>query len=155
MKQAKQTGFTLIELIVVIVLLGILAATALPRFVNLGGDARMAVMQGVAGSMQSANAQIYATAVALGLQNLAASNLTAAQLGTTNAVAIAYGYASNATNLANAMTLTPAANFTVTAAAIQAAQAGTPANCQVGYTAATSTTVPPVYTVTVSPNGCQ
>ncbi|WP_296001046.1 type II secretion system protein [Rugamonas sp.] len=53
-RKQGQAGFTLIELIVVIVILGILAATALPKFANLGGDARVASLNAARGALQSA-----------------------------------------------------------------------------------------------------
>lgn len=61
MKRTMQAGFTLIELVVVIVILGILAAVAIPQFTDLGNDARAAVGQAACGALQSSAVLLYAT----------------------------------------------------------------------------------------------
>jgi MSHA pilin protein MshA len=54
-RRRKSAGFTLIELVVVIVVLGILAATAIPKFVDIQTEARIAAVQGFAGGLRSAS----------------------------------------------------------------------------------------------------
>lgn len=138
----QQSGFTLIELVMVIVILGILAATALPKFVDLGSDARKSALKAVEGSMRSANAILYAKGALATPPTLGATGTVTVNGATIDTI---YGYAKDAVELKKAMDLS--ADYTVIAANVQHAGATTPASCIVVYTPATAT-VPPVYAAT-------
>lgn len=60
----QQSGFTLIELIAVLVILGILAATAVPKFINLSDEAQIAATDNIAGTIESASALNHAVDIA-------------------------------------------------------------------------------------------
>ena len=81
-RKAKQQGFTLVELVVVIVILGVLAATALPRFINVTNDARIAAVNGIAGGLRSSVGAIQARYFATG-------TLTATTVTTADATSVA------------------------------------------------------------------
>lgn len=91
----KQGGFTLIELVVVIVILGILAVTAAPRFLNLQDDARNASLEGLKGAMQGAAGIVYGRAAINGVEGTETSAVSGAN-GTNITTTRGYPQASSA-----------------------------------------------------------
>lgn len=150
MNSRVQGGFTLIELVVVITILGILAAFAVPRFVSLESQARVAATQAMAGSIRSGASLAHALWLAQG--NPASTSVT--MEGT--AIALANGYPTAASI---ASTLVDTSGFIVTTpggtAVFTKASSQTPpqpiANCFVTYTPAPANGAPQV-AVTIS--GC-
>lgn len=119
----KQSGFTLIELVVVIVILGILAATAVPKFIDLSGEANAAAVKGVAGAISSASAINYGASVA----------------GNPGKVVTASMSCANAAAAVMQTPLDPA--FVITGAGNTSGTAGAATNCTVTKGAATATAV--------------
>ena len=72
----RNAGFTLIELIIVIVILGILAVTAAPKFINLQNDARKSTVTAMAGAVKSAAAMTYSKAVLAGQDAASSGTIT-------------------------------------------------------------------------------
>ena len=144
----RTRGFTLIELIVVILVLGILAAIAAPKFVNLTGQARIAALNGLRAAVSSAVTLANALSVAQGNTPGQPVSIEGVNVLMTN------GYPSQASGGIDAAVRFDAAAFQTTGTmTFQVKTATTPAQCQFVYTAAAATTQPPTVAAATT-NGC-
>lgn len=154
----QQKGFTLIELIIVIVVLGILAVTAAPQFINFSSDARTATVKGAQASIQGAMQLSYAKALIDGTDKDPTANVQTER----GQVTIAYGYpTADAAGITLAAGLTGTGEWTTdtaTSGQISYSPLDTfAADCAVTYVAATGTGSPVAITpasVSVVTTGC-
>ncbi|MGL4892847.1 MAG: prepilin-type N-terminal cleavage/methylation domain-containing protein, partial [Aeromonas veronii] len=99
----KQAGFTLIELVIVIIILGILAVTAAPKFLNLQDDAKKSAAQGVQAAVSSSAQLVYSKSALEGEERVSSAAVTGSD-GTSIDTAYGYPKASDA-GIKNAVTI--------------------------------------------------
>ncbi|MDF1759749.1 MAG: prepilin-type N-terminal cleavage/methylation domain-containing protein [Coxiellaceae bacterium] len=147
----KQAGFTLVELIIVIVILGILSAFAIPKFIDVSQDARQAVVEGVYGALQSSANLVHAQAVVDGVEKSPTAQVRMADGSTVNTV---YGYpAADTTGIGSALQSIPS-GFTASGSGGTWHLSRTDsANCLIRYNQATATTAAQVIAVTACTSG--
>ena len=106
MTKKLNNGFTLIELIIVIVILGVLAVVSAPRFINLSSDSNEAVLEGLGGAMLDAANLVYAKAIIQNVQADATANVDLDGDGADD-IATVFGYPSGnrTTGVSNALEL--------------------------------------------------
>jgi MSHA pilin protein MshA len=88
----RQSGFTLIELVIVIVVLGILAALAVPRFISLQREARIAVIDSLFNSVRSGSNIVYAKSAAIGESDNATDSVDIDGPGPGGSIDTVFGY---------------------------------------------------------------
>lgn len=144
----QQSGFTMIELIMVIVILGILAAFALPRFADFSGDARESTVNGVGGSLRSAAAIAHAAQLAAGGTADASVTLEGVAITMVGGYPTADASGIVAAAQVDGIAMTPGA--ATAGATITFTPNGGGTTCQVVYTAATPAGTDPVTAATPS-----